>query len=467
MLTVGSLFSGVGGIEKGLEGTGHFKTVWQSEIESYQSAILHQIWRLENYGDIRQMDGKKVPKVDLICGGFPCTDISTAGKGKGISGKRSGLFYEMARVIAKARPKYALFENVPALIGRGLDEVGREIRVQGYEPLRPLLVEAASVGARHKRERIFIIAVRQDLADAKRLGLQGARISKPGPSNMRRRSADTGTAGELADAHNLRCNGRPGNATSGPPKGSKIDASGKNMADAHGERCKEQRLRIQQRRSQQARAETPGRGEVLSDPICPRREGEGVQESRQTAAIAIGRGCEVSNPDIERQDDAGCGAGKVCGQRSEEAEVLSDSEGGKRDGGLRARRRGPGPSDLRKELAGFWAIDPADIRDAVDRDLGPEQGLQAQDPDAGGAGEDGRRIAIAQVGRVVDGVSARLDEMHTTHTPRTTQKMPHRCERLICLGNAVVPQVAQYLGEMIWELHCMLEGVECATSDGK
>jgi site-specific DNA-cytosine methylase len=392
MITVGSLFSGVGGLEYGLEATGHFKTLWQSEIEPYQSAILHQHWGLENYGDIRKMDGRKIPKVDLICGGFPCVDISSAGKGKGISGKRSGLFYKMARIVAQARPKYVLFENVPALIGRGLDEVGRELRVRGYQPLRPILIEASSVGAPHRRERIFIIAVRQDLADAERLGLQGARLSKSGSSGVRRRFADKGTA--------------------------------------------------------------------ISDPISARCEGKGVQESRQGAAIAVGREGGISHPDLKRKDDAGCGAGTICGQRPEEAQVLPDTASPEFNGRVRARRRGPGPSDLRERLAEFWAVDPADIRDAVDGDLGPEQGLQAQDPDAPRAGEEGGRAAFAQVGRVASRVSARLDEMHNTYTSRTTEKMPHRCERLICLGNAVVPQVAFYIGEMIWNLHCILEGTE-------
>jgi DNA (cytosine-5)-methyltransferase 1 len=394
MITVGSLFSGVGGLEYGLEQTGHFKTLWQSEIEPYQNAILYQTWGLENHGDIRKMDGRKIPKVDLICGGFPCVDISSAGKGKGISGKRSGLFYKMARIIAQARPKYALIENVPTLIGRGLDEIGRELWVRGYQPLRPLLIEASSIGAPHRRERIFIIAVRQDLADA------------------------------------------------------------------HGERCEGERLHLRPRKSRQTIDETPGRREV-SDPIGARCEGKGVQESRQATAIAVGREGELPDPDIERKDDAECGAGAICGQRPEEAQVLPDTASPEFNRRMRARRRGPGPSDIRERLAEFWAVDPADIRDAVDGDLGPEQGLQAQGPDSRGASEGGGRALESQMGGVANGSSARLDEMHRTYTSRTTEKMPHRCERLICLGNAVVPQVSFYLGEMIWNLHCILEGESC------
>jgi len=103
--------------------------------------------------------------VDIISAGFPCQDISCAGKGEGLSGARSGLFFEVARIIKEARPRYVILENVPALVRRGLDVVGEELRLCGHTPLRPILIEAASVGALHKRERIFIVAVRGTVVD--------------------------------------------------------------------------------------------------------------------------------------------------------------------------------------------------------------------------------------------------------------------------------------------------------------
>ena len=161
MLTHGSLFSGIGGIDLGFERVG-IKTRWQVEQDEHCNRVLEKHWPdVRRYRDIREIDGRNLEPVDIISGGFPCQDISCAGKGKGLSGPRSGLFYEMARVVAEARPKYVVIENVPRLTRLGLDIVGEELRLRGYRSLRPLLVEAASVGAPHKRERIFIVAYDQ------------------------------------------------------------------------------------------------------------------------------------------------------------------------------------------------------------------------------------------------------------------------------------------------------------------
>lgn len=159
MLKVGSLFSGIGGIEYGLERTGKFKTIWNCEIDPYASAVLKRHWPdVPNLGDITKVDWSKVPKPDLICGGFPCQDISIAGKGKGIvEGKRSGLWSEFARAIRILRPRYALVENVPELANRGLWLVLADLAQMGYDA-EWKIVSAAEVGAPHKRERIFIIA---------------------------------------------------------------------------------------------------------------------------------------------------------------------------------------------------------------------------------------------------------------------------------------------------------------------
>lgn len=158
MITVGSLFSGIGGIELGLERTGGFKTIWQCEVDDYASAVLRKHWPgIPNYRDITKVDWTKVEKPDLVCGGFPCQDISVAGKKAGITGTRSGLWKEFARTIEITTPKWVVIENVPALVTRGLGTVLADLQRIGYQPFRPLLIEAASVGAPHKRERIFIV----------------------------------------------------------------------------------------------------------------------------------------------------------------------------------------------------------------------------------------------------------------------------------------------------------------------
>lgn len=158
-LTVGSLFSGIGGLELGLERTGGFRTIWQCEIDAYASAVLKKHWsNAPNLGDITKVKWEDVTKPDLICGGFPCQDISVAGKGAGIIyGTRSGLWREFAKAIRALRPRYALIENVPMLANRGLNIVLADLAEAGYDA-EWHNISAASVGAWHKRERIFIIA---------------------------------------------------------------------------------------------------------------------------------------------------------------------------------------------------------------------------------------------------------------------------------------------------------------------
>lgn len=158
-LTVGSLFSGIGGLELGLERTGGFKTIWNCEIDPYASVVLKKHWPdVPNLGDITKVEWGTVEKPDLICGGFPCQDISVAGKGKGIKeGTRSGLWFRFAEAIRALRPRYVLAENVPMLANRGLDIVLCSLAEIGYDA-EWFNLSAADVGAWHRRERIFIIA---------------------------------------------------------------------------------------------------------------------------------------------------------------------------------------------------------------------------------------------------------------------------------------------------------------------
>lgn len=159
MLTVGSLFSGIGGIDLGLERTGGFKTIWFSEVDNYASEVLRKHWsNVPNHGDITRIEWEKIERPDMLVGGFPCQDISIAGKGKGIKeGKRSGLWKEYAKAIRILRPRLALIENVPMLANRGLDIILSDLAEIGYDA-EWNIISAASVGANHKRERLFIIA---------------------------------------------------------------------------------------------------------------------------------------------------------------------------------------------------------------------------------------------------------------------------------------------------------------------
>jgi DNA (cytosine-5)-methyltransferase 1 len=115
-LTFGSLFAGIGGMDLGLERAG-MVCRWQVEIDDYCRRVLAKHWPdVPKYGDIREVTGEELERVDLICGGFPCQDISNAGKRAGIDGERSGLWSEYIRLVRVLRPRYVLVENVAALL---------------------------------------------------------------------------------------------------------------------------------------------------------------------------------------------------------------------------------------------------------------------------------------------------------------------------------------------------------------
>lgn len=161
-LRVLDLFSGIGGFSLGLERTGGFQTVAFCEIEEFPRRVLKKHWpEVPCYHDVRELTADTLARdgiaVDVICGGFPCQDISTAGRGAGIEGERSGLWAEYARLIGELRPLYVVVENVAALLGRGLDRVLGDLAALGYDA-EWHCIPASAVGAPHRRDRIWIVA---------------------------------------------------------------------------------------------------------------------------------------------------------------------------------------------------------------------------------------------------------------------------------------------------------------------
>ena len=118
-LRIGSLFSGIGGLELGLGWAlgDRAQTMWQVEYEEWPRKVLAKHWPNANRSitDVRNGNSKTLSPVDLICGGFPCQDISVAGKQEGFDGKKSSLWFEMERIISELRPRWVVLENVPAI----------------------------------------------------------------------------------------------------------------------------------------------------------------------------------------------------------------------------------------------------------------------------------------------------------------------------------------------------------------
>ena len=208
-LTFGSLFAGIGGFDLGLERAG-MRCEWQVEIDPYARAVLAKHWPdVRRHEDVRTFPPPEGEwGVDVICGGFPCQDISVAGKGAGLAGARSGLWSEFARIIGELRPRYVVVENVAALLARGMGTVLGDLSALGYDA-EWHVIPACAVGAPHRRDRVWIVAVRN--ADSERKACDSVSDSKHGrevsQAEGRESSGISGTS-DVADSDEPGLEGR-------------------------------------------------------------------------------------------------------------------------------------------------------------------------------------------------------------------------------------------------------------------
>lgn len=350
-ITIGSLFAGIGGFELGFESTGRFETLWQVERDKYASRVLAKHWPdVQRHDDVCTWPNETTKPVDVLLAGFPCQDISYAGKGAGLNGERSGLFFEVMRIVSVLGPKFIVLENVAALLTRGLDKVLGSLASHGYDAEWEV-VPAASVGAPHRRNRVFII---------------GAKI------------CDSYGNGESASPINAKTSKLQGDYAHAESNG-----RDKGKPNERGSR-----------KGTQARQESRlGHGSgTLADSIGSGTGHESLANGRQKRKSA-----NAFKPATLRQGDwetlpEGIDASSAdCG-------TLADSDGqrGRSRNAQRQDAENARQSPRRKKHGG-WDSEPA-------------------------------------VGRVANGV-------------------PKRVDRLRCLGNAIVPQVAQVVAERLLEIH--------------
>jgi hypothetical protein len=164
-MRVGSLFSGIGGIELGLERAGGFETVWQVEINQYARGVLNKHWTISPIiDDVKDVITSNLCQIDLLCGGFPCQNISNSGTAKeppkGLKGAKSGLWFEMDKIISFHKPALVLIENVGALRSRGLDVVLANLDANGYDAEWGI-ISSGALGLHHLRKRLFVIAAKR------------------------------------------------------------------------------------------------------------------------------------------------------------------------------------------------------------------------------------------------------------------------------------------------------------------
>lgn len=336
-MNVGSLFAGIGGFDLGLQRAG-MRVDWQVELDPHCRAVLARHFpEAERFEDVRAVGAASLAPVDLICGGFPCQDLSAAGKGAGLAGARSGLWAEYARIVCELRPRYVVVENVPALLtgkGKRWDRapVGRvlgDLAEAGYDAEWACL-SAREFGAPHLRKRVWIVAYPARDAEARPAAEPRAERQRAGQGGAGR------GAGENPDAGTKRC----------------------------------------QAGAQRDREETARQAPLRRD----------ADRLRHPLADSEGNG--------ERP-----------GLRSREAS--------------RKRRRRPVDSGRAQG-------------DAADADSELQQGPPCLLGRAGAAQLRSPWAAEPDVGRVADGVPARVD-------------------RLAALGNALLPQIAEWVGRRILE----------------
>ena len=266
MMTIGSLFSGIGGLELGLEAALGARVIWQVEQDEYCRRVLAKHWpdADRSVTDVREA-GANLVKPDIICGGFPCQDISVAGKREGIHGKRSGLWFEFRRILSELRPRVAVLENVPAVtrysgaITGGLVEIGYDCEWQ--------ILSANDMGAPHLRKRWFCIAYLPDASDIDAL-LQ-----------HRGEGAGGAGAGEAAGEGALLAprNGRE-----------------EHVADAHGEGELQQSIPVGEVRRR------VGDGRVADPDVSRREEQRGAGPAPAQLAAIKRPGWWATEPDVGR-----------------------------------------------------------------------------------------------------------------------------------------------------------------------
>jgi site-specific DNA-cytosine methylase len=228
--TIGSLFTGVGGLDRGMEAGlaalgRRSRVIWQAEKDPYARAVLRRHWpTVHCYEDVHEIS-EHTPRPHIIGGGFPCQDLSIAGRRAGIDGERSGLWSEFVRSFRLLRPDIVFVENVPELL-RYLGRVLGPLAELGYDAEWDLF-DAAAVGAPHRRERLFIFAHRQGaLADTNSDGCE-----EPGGRWPRARVSELEGDGEdVPDADDERR--EVAVARGGPPA---VSAAPRSLGDPEGD----------------------------------------------------------------------------------------------------------------------------------------------------------------------------------------------------------------------------------------
>jgi len=200
-MTVGSLFSGIGGFDLGLERAG-MTIKWQVEIDDFCNRVLEKHWPdVKRYRDIKELRGDELEPVDLICGGFPCQPFSAAGKRRSKEDDRY-LWPEMLRVIRAVRPNWIVGENVAGIVSLALDDVLSDLENEGYT-CQSFIIPACAVNAPHKRDRVWVVAHRSGEGKLQQTGVEQEEWGRFSNNNKQDAPYSSSKSGK---PHVQRCN---------------------------------------------------------------------------------------------------------------------------------------------------------------------------------------------------------------------------------------------------------------------
>mgnify|MGYP006399100441 FL=1 len=448
------MFSGIGGFSLGLDSTGYFETVAFCEIEEFPCKVLNKHWpNVPIYNDVRELSYEKLQAdgiisrrrgIDVICGGYPCQPFSVAGRQKGEEDPRH-LWPEYFRLIRELRPHYVIGENVGGHIRLGLDSVLEDLDSENYT-VRCFSVEAASLGAPHRRERIFWIAVSD--AQSERRGGR----NRGGRRTEQREFLKTEQEGRALGREAERCSELPGQEGEGGTEfvsdASSSRSSGKSERDS-GSMGKKGRK--EKGRGHQPTVCSETRGADVADASSNGRDAKRTdQETRGTLGGSIeGRMLESEGS----------------GSRSEVSgtEHMADThvEGLERFSQLSASKRGENKRIHAGNESGFGKGTDAshthseglEVGGGERKDASTELQASEREGDTGEQStteeERGETTFESYLGGGNDGISAWLDGSWERGIPRVAPTNKLRVPRLKALGNAVLPQLVYMVGMTI------------------